>query len=142
MTTKSTGDALQHSSPIVLSELMLRLNNNVKIATLLLQEFHKSLPNYFAQFPDSFVPSQLACVSDCAHKLKGTALTLAAKSMADAAKELEIAAKAGNFAQAKLRYPNVKREIQRFLDWSNSLSGKLEEHLSRFAVAAKETKKN
>ena len=107
--------------PLDFALLTSRMNNNPKLAKMLVKKFTSSVQSVKSELPNSVARSNLEQIQHCAHKLKGSSLTAAAGAIAGAATKLEDTAKAENVEQAGIHLSTLVREIDRFLDWSQSL---------------------
>ena len=106
--------------PLDFATLTSRMNNNPNLAKMLFKKFIDSVQNVKSELPNSVASANLEQIKHYAHKLKGSSLTVAAGAIADAATKLEDTAKAENLEQAATHLSTLVREINRFLEWSQS----------------------
>jgi len=108
------------SPPLDFGALTGRMNNNPKLAAMLVKKFNETLPSYNSKLPNSVAASNLQQMKEFAHKLKGSASTVAADGIATAATNLEDAVIAENLDEANAVLPALAHEIDRFLKWFQS----------------------
>lgn len=113
---------MSDSAVLDLSELLDRIGGDEAFARELLQEFRSQLDEELSELKLILEVGDPESVTQKSHSLKGSALNLSAKSLAEIAKVMEHAGKSGDVAAAANQYmalvtesDRLKQEIDRLL---------------------------
>lgn len=108
-----------------LPEALNRSLGDVEFLQMMLEEYHKSIPDFIERLETALGNLDLVTLGKDAHQFKGASANLGAKTIAALALELEKIGKSGDSTNAAQTLAQLKVEIKKFeqklaeIDWSS-----------------------
>ncbi len=96
-----------------LSDLRDRVGDDPELIREILGLFFEDYPAQLAATEHAFASADASALFKTAHTLKGALANLSAPSARDAARALELAAKASDFVAAREAYARFRQEVER-----------------------------
>lgn len=98
-----------------MAEGLKRLAGNEKLFIKLLRHLAGDVPAMREKFSNAIMEGDAGTVKEIAHSLKGAAANLSVTSVAAAAEQLEMAARAEDFSQAIVCLEELEQSLEEFL---------------------------
>ncbi len=105
-------NSVETSEQVDIVSLLQRVEGDKELLAEMVQVFLDDLPNLLNTMRDALLQGNMAMLERSAHSLKGAAGNLSAKQAADAAMELEKAAKDNDAESAKQSLAGVERVMK------------------------------
>ncbi len=105
-----------------MAEFIDRIGGDKEFAVELLQEFRDSLDAEVSALKGVLESGDAKAITEKAHSIKGSALNLSAKGLAEVARTMEEAGKQGDVATAANAMPNLASESEKLKEAINNLS--------------------
>lgn len=121
----SLGENMEDSTPIIdMPEALNRAMGDVDFLKMMLEELHRTLPEYTARIQQAMQSNDSESLGSDAHQFKGAAANLGAKAIAEAALRLEQIGKSGSMEGAEEAFGWLVQTIATFdqhlkaIDWT------------------------
>ena len=109
---------------IDISEALNRAMGDVDFLKMMLEELHRTIPDYTSRIQQALQSKDVASLGSDAHQFKGAAANLGAKAIAHAALQLELISKSGSMEGAHEAFHRLEQTIESFdrhfkqIDWT------------------------
>jgi PAS domain S-box-containing protein len=94
--------------------MLSRLGGDVKLLRALIQSFLADCPRMFSDMKKAFERRDHGALASTAHALKGSIANFGVAEIVDTALKLELAARRGDWGEARVIYPRLEKEVARF----------------------------
>jgi two-component system sensor histidine kinase/response regulator len=128
--TQNLGDIMHDEMPAIdIDEALNRSMGDVDFLKMMLEELHRTIPNYTARIQQALKSNDAETLGSDAHQFKGAAANMGAKAMAHAAFQLEQIGKSGSIEGADEAFGQLKQTIASFnqylmnINWANITAG-------------------
>lgn len=96
------------------SLMLARLGGDAKLLRVLIQSFLGDCPKMLSEMKRAFDRGDQRALASTAHALKGSAANFGVGEIVDRATKLELAARRGDWEEARVLYPDLVKAVDRF----------------------------
>ncbi len=110
-----TKNPTQYDEKLDRASILERLDGNEELMVELVQLFQEEAPQLIEAMRDALRQADMPVLGRTAHSMKGAAGNFSSHGAASAASQLEIDAKKGDVAAAKVSFANLEEAVERLL---------------------------
>jgi HPt (histidine-containing phosphotransfer) domain-containing protein len=94
--------------------MLSRLGGDVKLFRALIQSFLADCPKMISEMKKAYDRGDHSALASTVHALKGSIANFGAAEIVDSAMKLELAARRGDWEEARVIYPYLEKVVDRF----------------------------